>query len=453
MLKLIIKRQSQNLYQTDVILDHDLDGISLSGIDYFSQEDRSCKLKLVYNDELQHLLDGDGKSVAAGFHCLVFYLFYKDSLIYTGVLKDGGYSIGYLNLSDKVAELELTDLLGLLLILSERREYELSAQFIDPISTISDIMTAVFNPMGNEIEDYSNEDVRNLIQSLGSLNAQHAHLYYNYGGWQPVWLNNRLLLDARTLYYDNSANSNKRFGFIEEAGEYYLVYWEYFSRDIGSVSEYFRWRKYRLLYAEIELVESIEAMNAEVVAGGYPYPIPGLLSPVTIGDGTYHTSSHRAYYSGPVAMNRVEVVPGWYKAKDLIGEYLRLGNAVIYASNYMFYIKNRIEEDRAILSIFDPLEAEITADVAEISEIRSVSAAEESLIDDCNRQYRQSIASMPFEARIVLHELLPEMNGVDIDEMIWMNLDFDGWRIYSLGVSHDLKSGEIEITGRARRMN
>jgi hypothetical protein len=57
-MKLIIKRITSIIYQSDSLLELELDPLSLSGIDYWSQEARSAKIKLLMDDTLESILVG-----------------------------------------------------------------------------------------------------------------------------------------------------------------------------------------------------------------------------------------------------------------------------------------------------------------------------------------------------------------------------------------------------------
>ncbi|MDD2505888.1 MAG: hypothetical protein PHO85_03995 [Candidatus Cloacimonetes bacterium] len=77
-MKLIIKRITTTLYQTDSLLELELDPLSLSGVDYWNQEARSAKIKLLMDDTLQSILVGSLREIKAGFHTFAAF-FYNES--------------------------------------------------------------------------------------------------------------------------------------------------------------------------------------------------------------------------------------------------------------------------------------------------------------------------------------------------------------------------------------
>ncbi|MDI3504639.1 MAG: hypothetical protein PWP64_1575 [Candidatus Cloacimonadota bacterium] len=213
---LIIKRITTILYQSDSILELDLDPLSLSGIDYWSQEARSAKVKLLLDDSLQSILVGHLREIKAGFHTFKAFL-YDDAntLIYTGVLPESAFSIEYLSLSAKTVELQLIDLLGLILQLAADRIISLPDQYLNPVSTIPSIIDSILRPLSLEPDagSYSNADV--FADDKIAPYAQYVHEGRKAGKMPPIapieeWARKKRLLSNATPNVKRSVHLNSR---------------------------------------------------------------------------------------------------------------------------------------------------------------------------------------------------------------------------------------------------
>ena len=449
-MKLIIKRITTIIYQSDSLLELELDPLSLSGIDYWSQEARSAKLKLLMDDTLQSILVGSLREIKAGFHTFCAFI-YDDAntLIYTGVLPESSFSVEYLSLSAKTVELELLDYLGLILQLASDRLINLTDLYINPVATIPSIIGFIIHPLAMngepDTDSYTNADVLRLILCIGPINYQYAHYSYNQAKWLPFNLVDHVLADSRTLKYPGYMYNEEVFGFTNEGQDYFLVYWQACSTRSWN---HFRWRKFILNNASITPVESEDLHNIQV----HEFPPAPEVAQYIWGIGNYRIESGKAYYSGPGSLNSIEIVPGEYKAKDLLGELLRVSNAVLTVDNYSFYIKNRQDDELPVLHFADPIEFELDTADTSAPELTPVAVASQAVLDAISKHYRSTLEASPFDARLNTHLYSEDYSSLGLShpyELLNSIAVFDHYHIRPLQLSYDPISHEIEISGRA----
>lgn len=449
-MKLIIKRITTIIYQSDSLLELELDPLSLSGIDYWSQEARSAKLKLLMDDTLQSILVGSLREIKAGFHTFSAFI-YDDAntLIYTGVLPESSFSVEYLSLSAKTVELELLDYLGLILQLASDRLVTLTDQYINPVATIPSIIGSIIHPLAMngepDTDSYTNADVLRLILSVGPINYQYAHYSYDQSKWLPFTLVDHVLADSRTLKYPGYMYNEEVFGFTNEGQDYFLVYWQACSTRSWN---HFRWRKFILNNTSITPVESEDLHNIQV----HEFPPAPEVAQYIWGIGNYRIESGKAYYSGPGSLNSIEIVPGEYKAKDLLGELLRVSNAVLTVDNYSFYIKNRQDDELPVAYFADPIEFELDQADTSAPELTPVAVASQAVLDAISAYYKTTLEASPFEARLKTHLYSEDYASLALShpyQLLNSTAVFDHYHIRPLQLSYDPISHEIEISGRA----
>ena len=464
-MKLIIKRITTIIYQSDSLLELELDPLSLSGIDYWSQEARSAKIKLLMDDTLESILVGSLREIKAGFHTFAAFI-YDDanSLIYTGVLPESSFSVEYLSLSAKTVELELLDYLGLILQLASDRLINLTDQYINPVATIPSIIGSIIHPLAMngepDTDSYTNADVLRLILCIGPINYQYAHLPYDQSKWLPFTLVDHVLLDSNSIRYQSAPGTSHtiRYGFEVDNHNIYLIFWQY-SHRAGNPYTWFqhlRYRKYLVTMGSISLVEENDEHNDEHNEGYYAEPWdnpnpPDLLSQVSL-SAEYRISGSTAYYSGPATLESIEIVPGEYKAKDLLGELLRVANAVITVDNYSFYIKNRQDDELPVAYFADPIEFELDTADTSAPELTPVAVASQAVLDAISKHYRLTLEASPFDARLNTHLYSEDYSSLGLShpyELLNSIAVFDHYHIRPLELSYDPISHEIEISGRA----
>ncbi len=460
-MKLIIKRITTIIYQSDSLLELELDPLSLSGIDYWSQEARSAKIKLLMDDALESILVGSLREIKAGFHTFAAFI-YDDanSLIYTGVLPESSFSVEYLSLSAKTVELELLDYLGLILQLASDRLVTLADQYINPVATIPSIIGSIIHPLAMngepDTESYTNADVLRLILCIGPINYQYAHYSYNQAKWLPFTLVDHVLLDSSSIRYQSAPGTSHtiRFGFEANNQDIHLIFWQY-SHRAGNPYTWFqhlRYRKYLVTMGSVSLVEENDEHNDGYYAEPWDIPTPpDLLSQVSL-SAEYHISGSTAYYSGPATLDSIEIVPGEYKAKDLLGELLRVSNAVITVDNYSFYIKNRQDDELPVLHFADPIEFELDQADTSAPELTPVAVASQAILDAISSHYRATLEASPFDARLNTHLYSEDYSSLGLShpyELLNSIVVFDHYHIRPLELSYDPISHSIEISGRA----
>jgi hypothetical protein len=457
-MKLIIKRITSILYQTDSLLELELDPLSLSGIDYWSQEARSAKIKLLMDDSLQSILVGSVREIKAGFHTIAAFI-YDDAntLIYTGVLPESGFSIEYLSLSAKTVELELVDYMGLVLQLASDRNISLTNQYINPVATIPSIIGSIIHPHSFEpdTESYTNADVLRLILCVGPINYQYAHYPYDQTKGPHIILMDHMLLDSNAIKYQIGTGvltDTIRFGFSLDGIDVHLIFWQFRSRTSSHGNfQHFRYRKYLVTLGSISLLEEIDQHNEDYYTHWDTPTPPDLLSQVS-GAAEYHISGSIAFYSGHSSLEGIEIVPGDYNAKDLLGELLRISNAALTVDNYSFYIKNRQDDELPVAHFSDPIQFDL--DQADISKphLTPVAIASQAIIEAISEHFKKVLEEYPFEARLNTHLFSDDYVSLSLShpyQLLYHTIIFDHYRIRPLELSYDPISHEIEISGRA----
>lgn len=454
-MKLIIKRITTIIYQSDSLLELEIDPLSLSGIDYWSQEARSAKVTLLMDNTLQSILVGSLREVKAGFHTFIALVYHGTNLLYSGVVADGAHEVSYHTRSQKTVSLEITCFLGLLLKLAESRLFELKSSSVNPVACIPALIASVLYPSQDEPDpdDFSNADILHLIHCVGPINYQYAHLTYNPDAWVPLSIIDHLLIDARSirLFHPDYPFTSQVFGFVQEDLDIYLVYWEFYSKTgHGSWDQKFRYRKYHLDTTKVNLIESIDESNSEPGTHLIHPPAPDVAQ-FSWGIGSYKIHDHKALYSGPVSLDSVDVVPGSYNVKDLLGEFLRLANAVLIADRYSFQVKCRLDLDRPVFSLSDPISAEFQKADNSCPELSPVAVASLSVLNSITRHYKSVLSSRPLEFSIKTHVLAPDFTAMNLPnplDLVFTALRFDSYTIVPSSVAFDPVSGEIDISGR-----
>lgn len=464
-MKLKILRSSQLIYQNEDILEMNLDALSYSGIDYWSQEARTAKVKLLLDEELEEILLGSQREVRCGFHC--FSAFIQDTennVLYGGVLEEGNINIEYLSLNAKTVELELVDFLGLVLRLAEDRIYRIedNITYLDPVATIPLIMNDVLHPPISgpepETDTYTNADVRRLLGRIGPLNWQYAHLDYDYDLWMPYHLQEVEIMQIKDLMRGeyNSQFSRYNFGFTEQTDGVYFVYWQYTMLPGLNPEDYLQFLRhwtYRLNQTRLELVSQND-WEVRWPIPIRPEPIPPRLSKhVIAGEAEYRVRKWKLYYTGPTSIRSTEVVEGDYKAADLLGEMLRTANAVLAQDKYNFRIYNRNDTSMPVLHFTDPIEFSLDRADNDPPEITAVCLAFQDIIDSIQDKYKAVLNDFPNQATLRTHIKAEDIKKAGIAspyELIDFVVAFQNYRIRPLEISYDPITQEIEISGRAK---
>ncbi|MDD3536179.1 MAG: hypothetical protein PHC50_08555 [Candidatus Cloacimonetes bacterium] len=457
-MKLILKRISTQIYRSDDLLELDLDALSLSGVDYWNQEVRCAKVKLLMDSGLEAILTGHLREIKAGFHTFAAFI-YDDAntLLYTGVLPEASVSIEYLSLRAKTVELELMDYLGLVLELGADRIITLNESYINPVEIIPSIIGSILHPISFEpdTEAYSNADILRLLLCVGPVNYQYAHYSYDQTKWLPFRLVDHLLLDSKSIQYQHPVplSHSISFGFEVNDSAIYLIYWQFSQRTGRNFIQHLRQRKYLVSAGNVSLVEETDEHNAGNNAEPWEIPeAPELLNMVSL-SGEYHIAQGRAYYSGYTSLQSIEMVPGEYKAKDILGELLRISSAVLTVENYSFYIKNRQDDELPLAHFADPIEFELNPADTSAPELSAVAIASQAVIDAVNEHYRSILEASPFEARLKTHLYSQDISALGLSHpyaLLNTIAVFDGYHIHPLQIAYDPITREIEISGRAK---
>ncbi len=457
-MKLTLVRHSHIIYRTSDILELGLDPLSYSDIDYWSQSDRALKLKLLLDPFLEDLLLGSLRELKAGFHTFAAYLQDNDGkIIYRGTLPQGNLNISYLSHLAKTVELNFTDHLGLLLTLAKDRTYTLSGQFINPVEAIPPIIEEILFPTTPEpdTESYSNADVRYLCNALGPFNYRLAHAYYDQDKWTPFRLVDHVLLSISDLIYGGHYSHqyhNITYGFKTEGQDAFFIYWQYIYIPGEHLLQYFRYRKYRLVGNSIALIDQSDRYNDNPnLMFDHPHA-PSLVKHLIVGESEYRVKNKTLYYTGLMALDTVEFVPGDYKADALLGELLRVANAVLTVDLYDFKIINRQDDALPVANFADPLEFEINQSDSSAPQLTPVAIASQAILDAIAEHYKAVLDASPLEATLKTHLCAPDFQALSLShphELLAYAIVFDNYRIRPLELSYDPVTQEIEISGRA----
>ena len=456
-MKLTLVRHSHIIYRTRNILELSLDPLSYSDIDYWSQSDRALKLKLLLDPALEDFLLGSLRELKAGFHTFTAYIQdFNDNIIYRGILPQGNLDISYLSNQQKTVELNLTDYMGLLLTLAKDRTYTLSGQFINPVEAIPPIIEEVLFPTTPEpdTESYSNADVRYLCNALGPFNYRLAHAYYDQDKWTPFRLVDHVLLSIQELEFDNypSFHNTIIYGFQTEGQDAFFIYWQYVNMPARPFLQHFRYRKYLLCTNGITLIEQTDLHNDDPDINLERPPAPNLTTSLIVGESEYRVKNKTLYYTGLVALDTVEFVPGDYKADALLGELLRVANAVLTVDLNDFKIINRQDDALPVANFADPLEFEINQSDSSAPQLTPVAIASQAILDAIAEHYKAVLDASPFEATLKTHLCAPDFQALSLShphDLLAYTIVFDNYRLRPLELSYDPVSQEIEISGRA----
>ncbi len=451
MIELRMYRHGHELLRCSDLIDLSVDGIRYSGIEYYSQEAREMSVSLLYSAELKAILEGELKLVYAGWHALIIRLYNDGEIIFNGLMKAGGFSLEWLGAGTKLCEIKATDILGWVLVLSEGAKISLEEGYIDPARKVCEIITSVIAPLEDR-DGYPAAEVNELRRTIEPLNWQNAWVDFDYNRWLPYHLYRHVLLDRRSIELSDTAGWNinrKTFGFMYDGNDLRLVFWQYCKKYARPYRELFRWRKYAVNSGSIALIEEVDLIS-ESVSEPLNAPSEPVIAELVLGIGNHSIEGGIAYYSGPGSLQSVEVVAGEYSAKDLIGEYLRLLNAVLTSDGYDMHIRNRIDGDCPLITISDVLEANLEDGEGDPSEITAVSLASQAIVDGVNGSYKELLRAYPHEIELKTHESL--LGGIGDEELLGSRVYFDGVEVLLTEVSRDYQTGEVEIRGRGRRL-
>lgn len=467
-MELRIYRDSALLYQSSDIIDWSFDPLSLSGVDYWSQEARQAKLTLFYDAPLYDLLEGASREVAAGFHTLNFRISLETNLIFAGVLPEGGFSVEYLSLTDKKIELNLLDYFGLLVKLSEDREHQISNP-VHPIAELRYILSSCATAQTEEERSSgSPAAVLRLKAALGipfGLSTQE----YDAGSWLPWAVQNYEIYNATSDYLQTGSDSNtlRIFGLVLLSGQlcvYLWQRWSYYGQPLvyngvsSSFIDVFRLCVYRLDRSLLTLIDSSDQVSYNSLQPLNP-PAPLTVMNAFHGTSDYAVSGSALLFSGYPGISALETVPGWYKCKDLLAEYLRLSFAVLLFIDGRFIVRNRLDDSLPVFSLPDPLSASLEESETDFKPSSSpVSVASLALIEAVDRYYASYLIS-----RGLLHEIelqlvdsqlssLVSLSGSDTPpsnpyDLIHCRIFFDNRLIYPKEVDYNLSTGEITYRG------
>ncbi|GAB1365994.1 hypothetical protein MASR1M36_08650 [Candidatus Cloacimonadaceae bacterium] len=158
-------------------------------------------------------------------------------------------------------------------------------------------------------------------------------------------------------------------------------------------------------------------------------------------------------------MSTLETVPGWYKCKDLLAEYLRLSFAVLLFVPGGFILRNRLDDFLPVFHLPDPLSASLEEiDSSDKPSSSPVSIASLALIEAVDRYYASFLSSRGLiheaEIKLVDSQLssLQSLSGTDVPpsnpyDLISCRLFFDNRLIYPKEVDYNLTTGEISYRG------
>ena len=461
-MKLLLFKYNQLIYRNDDILDLQIDPICYSGIEYWSQEARSAKVTVLMDPLLEDILIGSRKDVIAGFYAFSADIFdSENNRIYKGALKLSDISIEYTSLTAKTVDMEFIDYLGLIIELSSNRIFRIENQYIDPIATIPNIISSIIAPSTNDPEpenqNYTNADVRKLIQRIGVINWLFAHLSYDYSKWTPILLTNHVLISTKDLKWGNNPSTQNMitFGFDQSDEHNYFIYWQYTHTPPHNFSQHLRYRRFLITHDQLTLVDATDDHNTDQsIAWPQPQP-PTLQRSLNIGDANYWIDSLNAYYTGFSSIQNIQVVPGDYSATELMGELLRVANAALTIQNYDFNILNRNDTDLPQIHIEDPLSFSIDQADNNPPKLSPVAIASQDILDAIENQYSTTLNELPHQAHIKTLLSADELknNGISQpNELLARTIRFQSFLIKPLEIDFDLQTKEIDISGRAKHL-
>ncbi len=464
-----IYRDSDILFMSESILDFSIDGVSLSSVEYWSQESRRATVKLLYTTDLKRILEGPSREVKAGFHTLNFVLEHDTQTIFAGVMQAGGYAIEYYSLTDKSIELSLMDYFGLLITLADDREHYVGAS-VNPVEEIPAIINSCFSGQTEEERDNNTpaEAIR-LIESLSCLSFLNAHLSYNAEAWLPWSVVDYEIYDFMSDMITGSfTTKNPKFGLRMLDGRlciYFQDYFTYQGHEVNYNGEWvnhyaiYRKRIYALHQDQKELISSVDIVSTESSPVQITPEYPTDLFQIWWGVDSYRLVGSKVLYSGNVSISTVETVPGWYNAKNLLAEFLRLSHAVLLNFSGEFRVINRIDDDRPKFTLIDPIEAKYEeVEPPANPHSSAVAVALLAMLDATDKYYNAYLKN-----RNLLHECTISLSDVQLPsllpqiasdtppsnpyELINCNLIFDGRLIHPREVDYDISTGLINVRG------
>lgn len=472
-MNLRIYRDSELVFMSEDIIDHSIDGISLSSVDYWSQEARKATVKLLYTPTLKSLLEGTSREVKAGYHTLNFIIGYRNEDIFSGVLPEGAFSLEYYTPTRQKVELELTDYFGLLVTLASDREHQLGAT-THPINVLPAIIHSCFTAQTkDEMNDNAPAEVLRLVQAISCLSYDNAQATYNPELWLPWRVVDHEIYDHTTDMFPiyDFATSRTKFGFRMVEGQFCIYFqhyveirrphsasFQYNGQQVTFVKLY-RVRIYRLFQDRKELFGSVDmestSLNPVVINPEWPTDLFQILW----GEESYRISGSKVLYSGSISIGEIETVPGWYNAKNLLEEFLRLSHGVIKCTLGQFSILNRIDDNRPQFALNDPIEAKFD-EVEPMSELSSspVAIVSLALLEAVDRYYMRYLRS-----RSLFHEAIVSFSVLQLSELtpigseatpptnpydlVYCNLVFDSRLIHPREVEYDIYTGLITLRG------
>lgn len=447
-----VLRHSQIKYETDVILDMEIDPVRYSGLDFHNQEARQCQVKLLYDVDLEQLLEGSSREVRCGFHKLAFAVLREGKLLYLGFLAEDGLEVEHLNLQARLLKLNLTDWLGLILHLGEGARYEVKSRHIEPLRELcrfGGVIDTILWPF-YDTDEYKAAEVRELVDSLGPLNYRHADLDYE-ANWAGILVSKYVLVDGDRYWYKGVwGKRERRFGFQYD-GEWRLtvVLYEYVEGDRQSERFVEKWQVRRWLLrgssVEEQDVEEQVNFNSDIYL---PRPEIGELHQHSWGIANYDIEGYKALYGGYATLDEVEVVEGEHKSLDLLGEYLRVMNAVLALEGYSLSFLCRVRPEGEVARIFDPAGFELNIAESEPAEIEAVSLASQAIIDGLNKAYKKLAQGYPYGFTLVTNS---QVFAHSVEEVMGRMWEFGGYRLLPLECGEDPVTKEIRMTGRAQR--
>lgn len=450
MYKIKVYRSSELKYETDVILDIDLDGVQYSGIDYHNQEARQCEVDLLYDSELEALLEGEQREVKCGFHKLSFWVMKGNERLYVGYLAEDGLEIEHLNLHARLLKLRLIDWLGVILHLGQGVKYEVKDRYVWPLHELTKyggVLDAIVWPQ-QDSENYKALDVYDLVMSLG----RPDHHYWEdefVSNWGALHVVDHVLVDAADYWYKGGWGKRERaFGFqYDEEDRLTVVLYEYVEGNRRAVHFVEKWQV-RRFYINGSSVRP-EALIEEVNTDPKVYlqkPVIGALHQHDWGVMNYNIVGYKAMMSGWTTLENVEVVPGEYDALELLGEYLRVMNAVLVLDGLEGRFQCRVRPESEVERIADPVGFELNVADEEPAEIKAVSLASQAIIDSLDKAYRKIGSDYPYGFTLKTNaEIFPR----GVQEVMGKMWEFGGYRLMVLECSEDVITKEMEIRGRA----
>lgn len=473
-MRLTIIRYPNLLLRTEDIISFNIDGVSLSSIDYWSQEARKASITIFYTPALKNVLEGPERNVIFGFHTLEFSISHNNKTIFIGALADGAFTVEYLSHNIQTIEFNLIDFLGVLLQLADNHTFHLGSS-THPVNIIPQIIASTF--MNNQNDDNSNPPlVRQLRSALPSLSWTNAATFYNEGIWLPWNISNYVL-------YNYNQDKLPSFGYTSPIEQdilnfglfiynnhpsiYFshyklLISWHHLFHWQGDVShflEIFRSRIYLCNDSNISLIEQTDIHNINQQTP-LSLPEPPELAQYIFGINNYRIEGPQVLYSGIFHLDNLQTDPGDYNARELLSEFLILAHAVLINLNGSFKIVNRIDPSHPYLIISDPISASFNeAEPADQPEAKPVSITDIAIYDSVNRYYKNFLSNhgLTQEAEIkIIDTQLPTLQSPDNIpipsnpyELINFIFIFDNHYIFPKQIDYDFASGEITITGWA----